>query len=220
MKHRKSFAVVGASAAMLLSPATHAALVGFDDIANTANGIQIGVVSGGFNFNGDHFHIVDSAGAFVRNASTSYLAAEAAQGLGRPVTMTRSGGGNFTLNQVDVAEVWLPGEPLNDFFEVLITANQFGGGVFSLAVTLDGIRDGIGGVADFQTVFLAGWTNLTDVTFTGRNAAGAFGDYSIDNLIVDERNPVPEPGTLALLGLGIAGLGLSRRRNANVSARC
>lgn len=216
MELRKSFAVMGASAALLMSFGAQAALVGFDDIPNTGNGIQSGTVtSAGYNFTGGHYHIIDSPGAFVRNASTSYLTAEAANALGQSVTMTKVGGGTFTLNQVDVAELWLPGDPTNDFFEVLISANQFGGGVLSMSVTLDGIGDGAGGVADFQTVVLAGWTNLTDVTFTGRNAAGAFGDYSIDNLIVDE-NGVPEPSGLALLALGGLSLvaGAARRRRA------
>jgi len=211
MKFRSILAWAGA-AMLCLAGTAQAAVITFDDIPNTGNAIQTSVSSTGYAFNGLHFHIIDGADSrVVRNASTSYLTAEAASGLGKPVTMTKAGGGTFTLNQVDVAELWLPSNSLNDFFEVLITANQFGGGIFSMAVALDGIRDGTGGVSDFQLVNFAGWTNLTDVTFTGRNAAGAFGDYSIDNIVVDSA-AVPEPASLTLLAMGTLGLAAIRRR--------
>ncbi len=44
----------------------------------------------------------------------------------------------------------------------------------------------------------------------GRNLDGRIWTYAVASRVA-----VPEPGTLALLGLGLAGLGFARRRKAN-----
>ena len=161
--------VLASIAALSLAGAANASVVTFDDLPVSGNAIQTFVSSDGFDFNGGHFHIIDSPDSRVVDNGTQFLAAEAANGLGKAVTMTQVGGGLFSLDGLDVAEVWRSGESLNDFFQVSLTGNQFGGGVLSMLVTLDGIADGPGGANDFQTVALGGWTNLMSVTITGIN---------------------------------------------------
>ena len=74
----------------------------------------------------------------------------------------------------------------------------------------DLVYDGTGSGVDFQKEsFGAGWSNLTSVMFKGAGSVSGNDSFAIDNLDV---NVIPEPATLSLLGLGLGGLGLIRRR--------
>ena len=211
---------LGGIALVVAAVPASAGPITFDDITTSGNAIFTSVASGGFTFTGGHFHIInDPASIPAVGNGTQYLTAEAIPGFGQPVDFAKTGGGVFSLNSADIAELWLPGNSQNNFLSVVFTGTLSGGGTLNQSFVLDGIRDGNGGLPDFQTVNFVGWNNLISVNITGRNAAGAFGDYSVDNIVVNATGGVPEPATWAMMLMGLGAIGGALRRRQNLATR-
>lgn len=193
-----------------------ATLITFEDLGvavgsqlNPSSGV--GVVSYGFDYTPgpnntsglNDLHISNQEGYGPWNGSTNGRSHD-------DVILSKVGGGGFTLNQFDFAG-WEGGE-----VAFSVVGYYVGGGSITQNFTPDGISDGPGGSADFQTFLVTGnWSNLSSVAWTHAGAGTVQGLFALDNILVDSSAAaVPEPSTFALMGLGGALLALVRRRRS------
>lgn len=207
------------TAGMLVSLSAGAILIDFEDVATVEdNPIVFSTNSRGFNFSSAHHHVINNppAGgpAGLASNGTQYIAEEGGN-TGAPITMTRAGGGTFSLASFDAAEVFVVApSPFPNATILDVLGNLSGGGIVSISFVLDGIIDGVGGLVDFQSFLLpASFTNLVSVVFSGSILGGSTNaGISLDNLnAIGAAALLPEPGTLGLLVPVLAGWGLRRR---------
>lgn len=183
-----------------------AVVVDFEDVAIPA-GTAVGDFSG-FSRTSNGFNVLSAVGVFAGlengtegagNGTTHFF--------GSNVTMTYDGKA-FDLRAFDLGVDYLGDNGISEplAFEVRIDFEYWAGGSNWMTV-------GIGPDFDFPTFYAgAAGDGLRSVTFSTSvlGSDGAPAQFALDNLQVR----VPEPGTLALLGLGLAAFGVSRRRKA------
>lgn len=109
--------------------------------------------------------------------------------------LTKDSSEVFDIFSIDLTEIDVDrlGPTTVDFI-----GNLSGGGTVNQSFSLDG-------VFGFETFLFSGFENLTSLTWTQTS------DYhQFDNIMIDAN--VPEPGMLALLAIGLAGVGFTRRK--------
>ncbi len=178
---------------------TSAVTLNFNGLATLTNFGSLTEQGFTFTGNGTHFVLPGGSNACSPDCAfngTDYLATNGSSG---SLTFTLAGGGVFSLTQFDGAEL-----RAGNINSIQLDATLSNSTNISTSFNVDGINDGGGALADFETFTVNGFTNLTSLTFRG--ISGAFAIDNV-NLLSGESASVPEPTSLAFLAFAFACLG-------------
>jgi PEP-CTERM motif len=186
----------------LFAGTAHAATITFDEFA-VAPDLSAPITNGYQGFNWTNFFANDAG---PNSVGTGYLNGTVSEentginGFGSPASF--SSAGTFTLNSFYMSAAWLDG------LTVRVVGRLNGGTVFSTSLLVD--RSG-------PNLFVFNWSGINEVyleTSGGTPVPGLFSQttqVAIDNIRVNE-TAVPEPGTLLLLGSGLAAAAFRLRK--------
>ena len=199
----------------IFASSSQATVIDFEDPNITGSPFFTSSSYNGFDFTSTHAHTIadptDSPCVSCAANGTQYIFSE----LPSELTMTKTGGGAFSLQQFDASEPRTY-VTFGNTSVLEVIASFIGGGTSTESFLLDGILPNgpSGDLADFETFFLSSaFTNLASVTFRGFNSVGDISGWALDNITVNT-SAVPEPGMLGLLGLSLVLLGFRKRRIA------
>jgi hypothetical protein len=220
MERKASRALLALVVALIAPAIGHGEVLTFDD-AQSGNRAIASYASGGWLVESTQFHTVTTpaAGLLALVDGGSPYAASVGGGLDFALTLSRADGRPFTLTQFDAAELFLDStlaaaEGFATAADIRLSVRWPDGRMEISALSLDGIRDGAGGGADFETFTLAPeLTGIAFVTFSGVRLTGEIdAGFAIDNLVA----AVPEPASGALvLAAAVVLVGISRRFGFN-----